>query len=292
MSDDNGMSEDDNEAADSTASSPRLPVDTVLEVRITLELDDEDEDEDMEESVGESFEYTANSLLRHGDRYELLSFIAGTGPSGPNRVYFMDSEPQREEEYIPLLHRNEDDYTSRYNELLRSSVLPGAVPSNLTGSPIIAPRIPLPDSYASIVETPVYNGLYSAMASPGGIMGRLLSVASNLEDRIVARLAHETLESFSAFERSERTEPQLLIEDFSEEQDKDEKCTICLELYKPDDQLTYPDCGHRFHYDCLHTWAKYKTECPLCRCEIPVRYIQESEDEIDVSDSPTGANVE
>ena len=52
---------------------------------------------------------------------------------------------------------------------------------------------------------------------------------------------------------------------------KEEECTICYSNYQTNDKVcTLPQCNHRFHYDCVERWAKYKPECPLCRSKIPI----------------------
>ena len=47
---------------------------------------------------------------------------------------------------------------------------------------------------------------------------------------------------------------------------KEEKCTICLCGMKKED-ITLPDCGHRFHLECLEKVIGKK--CPLCRKPMP-----------------------
>ena len=46
------------------------------------------------------------------------------------------------------------------------------------------------------------------------------------------------------------------------------KCTICLENYKNgDDSIALP-CIHIFHAECIKTWLKNNTTCPICKNEI------------------------
>lgn len=48
-------------------------------------------------------------------------------------------------------------------------------------------------------------------------------------------------------------------------------CTVCQHNFKLGEKLsTLEDCDHTFHFTCLKEWGKYKQECPLCRCAIPV----------------------
>ena len=57
---------------------------------------------------------------------------------------------------------------------------------------------------------------------------------------------------------------------YAEIDDKAQKmdtCTICLELYKADDQIAELSCDkrHFFHEKCIDDWLKNKQECPLCK---------------------------
>ena len=46
------------------------------------------------------------------------------------------------------------------------------------------------------------------------------------------------------------------------------KCTICLENYKDGDDFIALPCIHIFHSDCIKTWLKNQTTCPICKNEI------------------------
>ena len=53
-------------------------------------------------------------------------------------------------------------------------------------------------------------------------------------------------------------------------QEISKECSICLEKIKKDDNVSTIDCAHTFHYNCIMEWGKYKSECPLCRTNIPI----------------------
>ena len=42
-------------------------------------------------------------------------------------------------------------------------------------------------------------------------------------------------------------------------------CSICLEKFKKYDLVCDLPCKHTFHKNCIKTWAKQKTNCPLCK---------------------------
>ena len=49
---------------------------------------------------------------------------------------------------------------------------------------------------------------------------------------------------------------------------KSKNCTICLEDFKVKDKLMYLPCFHLFHKDCIISWAKENSICPLCKIDI------------------------
>ena len=53
--------------------------------------------------------------------------------------------------------------------------------------------------------------------------------------------------------------------------DGEVRCTICLEEYKKEVELTVLKCDHTFHISCMEAWAKDNNSCPLCKTEIVKR---------------------
>ncbi|CAO2143282.1 unnamed protein product [Urochloa humidicola] len=55
------------------------------------------------------------------------------------------------------------------------------------------------------------------------------------------------------------------------------ECSICLEEYAPDDDLSVMPCtyGHRYHQGCLAAWLERDNVCPLCRHALPTDQGQE-----------------
>ena len=56
--------------------------------------------------------------------------------------------------------------------------------------------------------------------------------------------------------------------------DKDktfEECVICMSKFEDTDQVSSLQCDsrHVFHTECLSQWMQTKTQCPLCKVEIP-----------------------
>ena len=44
----------------------------------------------------------------------------------------------------------------------------------------------------------------------------------------------------------------------------EDKCLICLEMFKLNDQVLYLRCFHLFHSICILTWFLEKDTCPIC----------------------------
>mmetsp|Transcript_46230 Transcript_46230/g.119146 ORF Transcript_46230/g.119146 Transcript_46230/m.119146 type:complete len:394 (-) Transcript_46230:47-1228(-) len=51
----------------------------------------------------------------------------------------------------------------------------------------------------------------------------------------------------------------------SAQDEEDEECPVCFEVYGKGDHLKLLPCGHYFHEDCLIKWFKNEVTCPLCR---------------------------
>lgn len=57
----------------------------------------------------------------------------------------------------------------------------------------------------------------------------------------------------------------LSIDEFEKLKKNDQNmCVICLLEYKCHDEVTFMDCKHLFHFECLQNWLKIKKKCPFC----------------------------
>ena len=55
---------------------------------------------------------------------------------------------------------------------------------------------------------------------------------------------------------------------YIEKQEYNECCICFFEGFQDTDKvISFPGCGHNFHYDCLDAWIKKRTYCPVCRSE-------------------------
>jgi len=46
-------------------------------------------------------------------------------------------------------------------------------------------------------------------------------------------------------------------------------CSICLEKFLEEDNITYLPCLHLFHENCIFEWLKRKKDCPVCKTNFP-----------------------
>ncbi|XP_022569861.1 probable E3 ubiquitin-protein ligase RHG1A [Brassica napus] len=44
-----------------------------------------------------------------------------------------------------------------------------------------------------------------------------------------------------------------------------EKCVICLDELKYNDDASKLACGHDFHFECIKNWLMVQNKCPLCK---------------------------
>eukprot|EP00811_Abedinium_folium_P037012 NODE_9667_length_1407_cov_6.982812.p1 GENE.NODE_9667_length_1407_cov_6.982812~~NODE_9667_length_1407_cov_6.982812.p1 ORF type:complete len:309 (-),score=66.09 NODE_9667_length_1407_cov_6.982812:377-1303(-) len=45
-------------------------------------------------------------------------------------------------------------------------------------------------------------------------------------------------------------------------------CTVCLEVFKPGDELRILPCLHRYHRSCIDIWLQTNPNCPVCKHNI------------------------
>ncbi len=50
------------------------------------------------------------------------------------------------------------------------------------------------------------------------------------------------------------------------------ECAVCLsELRERETGRLLPVCGHGFHEECIVTWLRVNTTCPLCRAAVAAK---------------------
>ena len=62
------------------------------------------------------------------------------------------------------------------------------------------------------------------------------------------------------------------------EEHYDNKCSICLEIFK---EKTKPlECRHIYCNECIMAWTKFSNVCPLCKIEMSMLLTLDSEDRV------------
>ena len=89
-------------------------------------------------------------------------------------------------------------------------------------------------------------------------------------DNIFNDVLLSSFEQKSELERDDTVQPDIRCKKI-EEKDDEKSCVICMNGFKKGERCTELLCGHHFHVECVSEWCKYKSKCPVCRSEIPVK---------------------
>jgi hypothetical protein len=74
----------------------------------------------------------------------------------------------------------------------------------------------------------------------------------------------ETRKGFSTDELKNLSSIRYSHENFKTK----EECDLCLEEYVENVKITFLNCFHKFHTNCLKECLKKKNECPVCLSEV------------------------
>ncbi|XP_040275247.1 RING finger protein 24 isoform X2 [Bufo bufo] len=75
------------------------------------------------------------------------------------------------------------------------------------------------------------------------------------------RLRHQTRKELYAYK-------QVILKEKVKELNLYEVCAVCLEEFKPKDELGICPCKHAFHRKCLIKWLEVRKVCPLCNMPV------------------------
>ena len=50
-----------------------------------------------------------------------------------------------------------------------------------------------------------------------------------------------------------------------EEEEEEDKCTICLSEFEEEEDVRRLPCMHLFHVECVDQWLGQNKRCPICR---------------------------
>ncbi|XP_048364724.1 RING finger protein 24 [Sphaerodactylus townsendi] len=78
---------------------------------------------------------------------------------------------------------------------------------------------------------------------------------------LVSRLRHQAHKELYAYK-------QVILKEKVKELNLHEICAVCLEEFKPKDELGICPCKHAFHRKCLIKWLEVRKVCPLCNMPV------------------------
>ncbi|XP_072353732.1 RING finger protein 24 isoform X1 [Scyliorhinus torazame] len=90
------------------------------------------------------------------------------------------------------------------------------------------------------------------------------------------RLRHQAHKELYAYK-------QVILKEKVKELNLHEICAVCLEEFKPKDELGICPCKHAFHRKCLIKWLEVRKVCPLCNT--PVLQNNQEQDAMSGSDN-------
>lgn len=95
---------------------------------------------------------------------------------------------------------------------------------------------------------------YNAGLSDEEALARALDrSADGFEEEELQRAIYESLQDYRPSASTERSDSTQ------------EQCSICMEKYSANTQITRLPCGHSFCTGCINRWLEVNNTCPLCR---------------------------
>jgi hypothetical protein len=88
---------------------------------------------------------------------------------------------------------------------------------------------------------------------------------------LLSQISIEYILAHSFFNSDELKEDKSVVLDIEKVkccENKEEKCSICMENIKEGEHMSELSCKHLFHEECIQHWGRMKQECPLCRTVI------------------------
>lgn len=65
------------------------------------------------------------------------------------------------------------------------------------------------------------------------------------------------------------------------EGEEKEECAVCItEFVNGQIGRILPICGHKFHIECVDTWFRKHSTCPICRTDVQEKNVQEKGEKI------------
>lgn len=113
-----------------------------------------------------------------------------------------------------------------------------------------------------------------------GLFGGMMNHGIHMEDHMMEVAMRESLNHYKTQEK--KPDVKLCLESISASAaHTGETCVICKSDFEEKENITVLTCKHILHTECIAEWVKYKSECPICRAEIPTTCTKKEEEEED-----------
>lgn len=112
----------------------------------------------------------------------------------------------------------------------------------------------------------------NAIDNLNDVLGLMNHFYTDIEETIMEQVLEESLTHYKTSERKPDVRLKINKEKYKDVKRQDEKhCTICMDDYNDDSNVSILKCSHIFHSKCISEWGMYKAECPVCRDNIIVK---------------------
>lgn len=223
------------------------------------DLESNEEEEDMENDEEQEYE-------EYLQRQEEEQF----------QRYIESFEEEQEPEQEPEPEQQEEEVYDFYDRLVERLIVDlfspnqlGLSPSRLQHNPVFSYeentttyRYPYRETEMSY--TYINRNDEIAYNSDGFILNNFLQSFSDPIERVLVESLNQQPDLEKIYDKIE-IESNLYSSITETNKEIEDKCCICLNEFKNDDQVSILNCKHLFHYDCITEWSTYKINCPVCR---------------------------
>lgn len=152
-----------------------------------------------------------------------------------------------------------DSYPIQYESIFSSAILDAALSGIDTGQAAI-PLFGRQDSENNrAFPLLLLSSLYDTRTHEQNILSTVIEDSLNsYHDEMLRKNVKRRL-----------SEDSYRIDKYNQETCRNEKCFVCLEIFKKDDSIcVLSPCHHVFHEDCLKEMVQYNPICALCKVNI------------------------
>lgn len=110
--------------------------------------------------------------------------------------------------------------------------------------------------------------------NPMDIIFNIIDVVSSMPNEITGySLAIERSLLDGELNKDDSISLSVSGERYDSEDREISQCSICLEDFSGDDEISTLKCRHIFHKKCIVDWGKYRQDCPMCRAKVEYKTV-------------------